>query len=398
MTKSKRIAIIGASIAGIAAADAARTSGYTGEIHVYDAQEGFPYDKPPMSKGILTGDLEFKALELKPSHHWDEANVKLRLGQPVLKIDEEKGVLTADGWERYDGIILATGGQPRSTPFPIHPNVRSHILRTTDDAQALRDALVKSEDVVIIGGGFIGMEVAAAARKMGRNCTVVERERMPLGTAVGDEVAGFILDRHKHASCEFRTNVSVSGIDEARDGKALVHLSNGDSIHASTVVLSIGVEPAVRFLEGSGLEIDNGIVTDGYCQTNLPKIYACGDVARTYSYLYETHLRIEHWTTAREQGARAASNLIADLSGAAQQPFMHVPYVWSDQFDMKIQIVGRHFEGAVVNIVHLDDRSLVAEFHLDGTLCGGVAINKVKNAMEMRRTMHKNLTSVATSS
>lgn len=392
MTAATKIAVIGASIAGIAAADAARSSGYNGEVHVYDAQAHFPYDKPPMSKGILTGELEVGAIALKPEQHWQETNVELRLAQAVLGINSSGEVTTAEGSTTYDGIILATGSRPRTAPFPIHESVRSHILRTTDDAQALKQALIDSEHVVIIGGGFIGMEVAAAANKLGRRCTVIEAEEHPLGRAVGKEVSQFVMAKHREAGNQFRTGVQVSRVDEAPDGKAVVHLSDGEAIEAETVVLSIGVEPATDFLQGSGLDLDGGVITDGFCQTNLPKIYACGDTARTYSYLYDMHLRIEHWTTAREQGARAAANLIADLDGQQSEPFAHVPYVWSDQFDMKIQIIGRPLDGATISVEHSDERSLTVAFHRDGALCGGVAINRVRDAMLMRKSMHDDVT------
>lgn len=396
MTREQKIAVIGASIAGIAATDALRDCGFSGEVHVYDAQPHFPYDKPPMSKGILTGEVEVSAISLKPEEHWQEANVDLRLGEAVLGIDRSGNITSTAGSTSYDGVIIATGSRPRTAPFPIHKSVRSHVLRTTDDAHELRQAILDSEHVVIIGGGFVGMEVAAATRKLGRRCTVIEAEDHPLGRAVGEKVSQFVMAAHREAGCQFRTGVTVSSVEEALDGKAVVHLSNGEAIEADTVVLSIGVVPATDFLHDSGLDLEGGIVTDGYCQTNIPKVYACGDAARTHSYLYDAHLRIEHWTTAREQGARAAANLVADLEGKERQPFAHVPYVWSDQFDMKIQIIGRLLEGATITTQHEDARSLTVAFHLNGALCGGVAINRVRDAMQMRKSMHDDLTALIT--
>ena len=387
-----RIAVVGASVAGVAAVDAARSAGFDGELHLYDAQLRTPYDRPPLSKGLLTGAQTLDEIALKTARQWQELADELRLGRPVIALESPRTLVTPSGAEAYDGVVLAPGTRPRSLPFPVSPAVRSHVLRTTDDSLALRQAVLDSTSVVTVGGGFIGLEVASALRKLGRDCTVVESAALPLARMVGDEVARFVVDRHRAAGCGFRTGVEVLWVDEAVGGGALVALSDGSRLQADLVVLCIGVEPAIGFLTGSDVRLDNGIRTDGFGRTSVACVYACGDAANAYSCLYQRHLRIEHWTTAREQGALAGANLAADLTGRERSPFLHVPYLWSHQLDLKLQLVGRHVDGATVDVEHRDGGSLAVAFRVDGVLVGAAAVNRPRDLARFRQALHSHLT------
>ncbi|MBB3042288.1 NAD(P)/FAD-dependent oxidoreductase [Nocardioides soli] len=387
MSQGSRIAVLGASVAGVAAAEAVRGAGFEGEVHLYDAQSVRPYDRPPLSKGLLSGTQEVDAIALRSDQDWADLDVDLRLGHAVRAVDADRTVTTDAATTTYDGVVVATGTRPRRAPFHISPEVRSHVLQTSGDALRLRADLGDANDVVIIGGGFVGLEVAAAVVALGKRCTVVEVSELPLGSAVGADVAGFVLDRHRAAGCELRLGARVRDVVPAGRGRAEVRLLDGGAVEADLVVLSIGVEPAADLLAATGLDLSDGVEVDGYCRTDLPGIYACGDVASSYSHLYGRRLRIAHWTTAREQGACAGANLVADLAGHAPAPFLHVPYVWSDQLDLKIQTVGRLLDGATTHVEHRDADSIVVAFRLGDDLVGGATINRARDAMLMRRTL-----------
>lgn len=389
--------MLGASVAGVAAAEAVRGAGFEGEIHLYDAQSARPYDRPPLSKGLLDGTQEVAAIALRSDEDWADLDVDLRLGQAVRAVDANRTVTTDAATVTFDGIVVATGTRARRAPFPVSPDVRCHVLQTADDALRLRAGLGEATDIAIIGGGFVGLEVAAAAVALGKRCTVIEASELPLGAAVGADVAGFVLDRHRAAGCELRLGARVQDVVPGAAGRAEVRLGDGGVVEADLVVLSIGVEPATDLLAATGLDLADGVAADEYCQTDVPRIYACGDVASSYSHLYERRLRIAHWTTAREQGACAGANLVADLAGRARTPFLHVPYVWSDQLDLKIQAVGRLLDGATTHVEHRDADSIVVAFRLGGELVGGATVNRARNAMLMRRTLSSALAESSTS-
>jgi NADPH-dependent 2,4-dienoyl-CoA reductase/sulfur reductase-like enzyme len=347
----RRVLVVGASAAGLAAAETLRREGYDGEITLLGDEPHPPYDRPPLSKQILAGQWEAERLALRAAEHLAQLRLDLRLGAEATGLDlAAREVRLADGTAAgYDALVIATGVRPRRLP-----GEGAHVLRTLGDALALRENLGPGTRLVVVGAGFLGAEAAAVARGLGAEVTMLEPAPVPLAHAVGAEVGTVLAQAHLDHGVDLRTGVGVAST--ARGG---VLLASGESVPADVVLVAIGAQPNTEWLEGSGLTIDNGVVCDEYCAA-APGVYAAGDVARWHNPLFDTAMRIEHRTNAAEQGMAAARNL---LQPDAAKPFAPVPYFWSDQYDMKIQAFGYlrgHEEIAVVEGDYAQRRFLVA--------------------------------------
>jgi NADPH-dependent 2,4-dienoyl-CoA reductase/sulfur reductase-like enzyme len=347
----RRVLVVGASAAGLAAAETLRREGYEGEIILVGEESQPPYDRPPLSKQILAGQWEVERLALRPEAHLAELRLDMRLGIEATGLDvAAREVRLADGESvGYDALVIATGVRPRRLP-----GEGAHVLRTLGDALALRANLGSGKRLVVVGAGFLGAEAAAVARGLGTEVTMLEPAPVPLAHAVGAEVGAVLAQAHLDHGVDLRTGVGVTSV--ARGG---VQLEGGELVAADEVLVAIGAQPNTEWLEGSGLRIDNGVVCDEYCAA-APGVYAAGDVARWHNPLFEASMRIEHRTNAAEQGMAVARNL---LHPDAPKPFAPVPYFWSDQYDMKIQAFGYlrgHEEIAVVEGGYAERRFLAA--------------------------------------
>jgi NADPH-dependent 2,4-dienoyl-CoA reductase/sulfur reductase-like enzyme len=347
----RRVLVVGASAAGLAAAETLRREGYDGEITLLGDESHPPYDRPPLSKQILAGQWEAERLALRAPEHLADLRLDLRLGAEATGLDPAaREVRLADGTSvGYDALVIATGVRPRRLP-----GEGAHVLRTLGDALALRGDLGPGTRLVVVGAGFLGAEAAAVARGLGAEVTMLEPAPVPLAHAVGAEVGAVLAQAHLDHGVDLRTGVGVASAQ--RGG---VRLASGEAVAADEVLVAIGAVPNTEWLEGSGLTIDNGVVCDEYCAA-APGVYAAGDVARWHNPLFETSMRIEHRTNAAEQGMAAARNLLRPDSA---KPFAPVPYFWSDQYDMKIQAFGYlrgHEEIAVVEGGYGEGRFLVA--------------------------------------
>jgi 3-phenylpropionate/trans-cinnamate dioxygenase ferredoxin reductase component len=332
----KSIAIVGASLAGLNAAVTLRREGYTGRLVIIGEETRRPYDRPPLSKEILRGDWLVEKADL----HIDEelAGVEWRLGCRAEKLDAAtRKISFADGTaEAFDGIIIATGSVPRRLPGTDMPGV--HVLRTMEDAIALREDLAKPGcKVVIVGGGFIGQEVAASARAMNLDVTMVE-QIAPAAHVLGHDIAMIMADLHRRRGVDVRLGVAAAAFEGGTRLQRL-HLSDGSTIDADVAVLGIGVIPSTAWLDGSGLNIDNGVMCDETCLA-APGIVAAGDIARWPNNRYGEFRRVEHWDNAVRQGEHAAKRLLAEGGGANPGPYTPVPWFWSDQYGLKLQLVG----------------------------------------------------------
>ena len=346
-----RVLVVGASAAGLAAAETLRREGYVGELTLLGAEPHPPYDRPPLSKQILAGEWEVGRLALRAEEHLADLDLDLRLGATATGLDlAAREVRLADGASvGYDALIIATGVRPRRLPGD-----GAHVLRTLDDALALRENLGPGKRLVVVGAGFLGAEAAAVARGLGTDVTVLEPAPVPLAHAVGAEVGAVLAQAHLDHGVDLRTGVSVTAV--ARGG---VQLADGELVAADEVLVAIGSLPNTEWLEDSGLTIDNGVVCDEYCVA-APGVYAAGDVARWHNPLFDESMRIEHRTNAAEQGMAVARNL---LNPDSPKPFAPVPYFWSDQYDMKIQAHGYlrgHEEIAVIEGGYAERRFLAA--------------------------------------
>lgn len=382
MNSFETIAVVGTSLAGLRAVEALRREGYAGKIVAIGEEPHMPYDRPPLSKQFLKGDWDAEKIALRHDVG-DDPLIEWKLGRGATALDAASKKLTLSSGEEvsFDGLILACGARARA--FPGAPDLEGmFLLRTLADAEALRGALESNPRVVVVGAGFIGMEVAASCRERGLDVTVVEFLDTPLvrglGATLGNHVAG-VFEGH---GVKLRCGVGVSSFigNERVEG---VELATGEVVPAEVVVVGIGAEPATDWLVGSGLDIDNGIVCDAYCATGAPDIVACGDAARWLDADTCLATRVEHWTNAVEQGVYAARRL---LHGESIGPFKHVGYVWSDQFELRMQIAGEVREGdeMVVGLGSLAEGRCLVLFGRDGVLTGAVGFKRARQLNDFR--------------
>jgi NADPH-dependent 2,4-dienoyl-CoA reductase/sulfur reductase-like enzyme len=375
------LVVVGASLAGLRAVEAARRSGFDGRVTLIGAEPHLPYDRPPLSKRFLTDEVAAPKYFRTAASLRDDLDVDLRLGTPVTALHPGERVVVVDGEEiGYTGLVIATGARARELPG-MPPLAGVHTLRTLDDALALRQAFQPGRRVVIIGAGFIGSEVACAARRRGAEVTVVEAAPVPLVRAVGDVMGAALAKLHEGNGTELRCGVAVESI-EGNAGVEVVRLAGGSRLPAAVVVVGVGAAPATGWLEGSGLELADGVVCDETLNAGAPGVYAAGDVARWFNTLFGETMRLEHWTTAAEQGGLAARNAI-DPSRAA--PCATVPYFWSDWNADRIQFVG--VPGAdEIRVVAGDPETggFLALYRRGEHVSGALGLNQRRPVMRLR--------------
>lgn len=390
MSEVRRLVVVGASLAGLRAVEAARKTGYDGEIVLIGAEQHLPYDRPPLSKAFLGAADESGAL---PEVPWfrteetlrDELGVDVRLGAPATALDTgARTVTVGDEKIPYDALVIATGAHARELPGAeglegVYP------LRTLDDSLAVREKLEAGARTVVIGAGFIGSEVASTARKRGLDATIVEALPTPLVRATGTEMGAAIASLHELNGTTLRCGVGVSALEGDGHVERVV-LADGTTIEADLVVVGIGVIPSVDWLEGSGLAIDGeigGIVCDENLWTGVPGVYAAGDVASWFNPTLGQRQRMENWTAAAEQGAAAARNA---LDPEKAKPYGTVPYFWSDWYNVRIQFVGSP-EADEVRLVDGDTASggrWVALYRRGDRLIGALTVNGQTEIMKYR--------------
>ncbi|WP_394617247.1 NAD(P)/FAD-dependent oxidoreductase [Lentzea sp. JNUCC 0626] len=342
-----RVVVVGASAGGLATAEALRRAGHQGTITFVGAESHLPYDRPPLSKQILTGEWQPDRLALRATADIDALDLDLRLGVPASGLDVANGtVALADGTElSYDALVVATGVRPRTLAGAESvPGV--HTLRTLEDALTLKARLVPGRRLVIIGAGFVGAEVAAVAVGLGVEVTMLEAGPLPMAQAIGDEAGRFLASVHRDRGVDLRTEVAVDEIVTAHGALSGVRLADGTLLPADDVLVAIGGTPNTEWLTGSGLTITGGLVCDQFSAA-APDVYGVGDVASWHNPLFGTTMRVEHRTNAAEQGMAVARNL---LNPDERKPFAPIPYFWSDQYGLKIQAYGylRAYDEALV--------------------------------------------------
>ena len=377
--------IVGASLAGLSAAETLRSSGYEGQLVVVGQEALMPYDRPPLSKQILNGRWTPEQAFLREQAHYDKLDVLWKLGQRAAALDLNARAVILDNGESvgFDGLVIATGASPRRLPGSVDLE-GIYVLRTLDDAVAIRAELERGPRVCVVGAGFIGAEVASACRARGLEVTVVETLAAPLAQILPAQLAAACVDLHLAHGVDIRCGAAVAGFEGHRRVEA-VRLAGGQRVTADVVVVGIGVIPETGWLASSGLAIENGLVCDATLATAAPSVVAAGDVARWPNVLFGESMRIEHWTNAIEQGAAAARRLL--FGAEYTQPFAPVPYVWSDQYETKIQMVGRIKPGDDVRLVYgsLEAGRFVAVTGRAGRLVGALAFNEPRKLMAWRR-------------
>ena len=389
-TPLERVIVVGASLAGLRAAETLRQHDVANSVVVVGDEVHRPYDRPPLSKKLLSGEWEPDRIHLRQSDVFDDLDVEWRLGNEATQLDIVVRQLTlADGSVLgFDGLVIATGARPRRLAGQDSFD-HVHELRTLDDSLRLRSEIADGgRRVVVVGAGFIGLETAATAKMLGNDVVVLEGATAPLIRGLGAEMGEAIADLHRARGVDVRCGVFIEGLTE--DG---VRLAGGEVVPADAVVVGVGVTPNTHWLEGSGLRLRDGVV----CDANLnaldvsgevvPGVFAAGDVARWPNGLFDEEMRVEHWTNAAEQGAHVATNLGHLAAGEAFEPYEPLPFFWSDQFDHRIQFLGRAAADDEVQVVagSIADAKFLALFGRNGKLHGALGVNAPRWVMPTRK-------------
>lgn len=378
--------IVGAGLGGIRLAENLRNGGYEGELMLLGAEQHPPYDRPPLSKTVLTGDDE--RVDLKPADYFTEADIDLQMGARVVAVDPSAHVVSVerDGVTEkleYGTLVLATGLVARQ--FPGTDGVSGvHVIRTIEDSLALRADVAAAKNAVVIGAGFIGCEVSASLHKLGVNVTLVEPTPAPLSGPLGAEIGAMVTRLHEEAGVDLRVDV---GVDEilTDGGRAVgVALSDGSRVDADVIVVGIGGYPDVDYLQGSGIEIADrsdggGVACNAVGRTSDPDVYALGDCANWRDVDGHPH-RVEHWTHTVDHAALVAAHLLGH-----EIPHQPVPYFWSDQYGLKFQMLGSPRSDDEVHVVDDDGRKFLAYYSREGLLTGVVGAGRVGKLMKARQ-------------
>lgn len=337
MSTPDNIVIIGAGLAGAKTAEALRANGYTGSVDLIAGEDHLPYERPPMSKDYLAGKSSFDDAAVHPADWYDDQHVTLHQGVSATAINRNAHQVTLDDGTTlaYDKLVLATGSTVRRLPLDGADAGNVHYLRTVEDSEAIRDAFGEGRRLVIIGGGWIGLEVAAAARAACTAVTILEGGKLPLLRVLGDEIAQVFADLHVANGVDVHTDIRVKDI-ATQDGIGTgVRLEGGEVITADAIVIGIGVAPAVDLAEDAGIDVDNGVLVDSSLRTSDPDIYAVGDIANHDHPVLGHRVRVEHWATALNQPTTAASALLG-----GDEPYTELPYFYSDQYDLGCEYIG----------------------------------------------------------
>lgn len=388
MSAMDRIVVVGASLAGLRAAEFIRRAKLDAELVLVGDEDRLPYDRPPLSKEVLRSELDLDRLALRRKSY-DDLNVELALGQPAVALDTaaREVRLASGGAISFDGLVIATGGRARA--LPNQPQLAGlHTLRTLDDALAIRASLAGNPRVAVIGAGFIGAEVAASARQMGLEVTMIEALETPLAQSLGPRLGRVLQGIHERCGVTVRCGRRVERF-EGTDRVRGVTLDDGTSVECDAVVVGIGMKPAVSWLEGSGIELEDGVRCDETLATSVPGIVAAGDVASWHNPLFDERMRVEHWTNAVEQARHAVGTLLAGPGEA--EPFESVPLFWSDQFNFKIQGVGRPKPTDELIIIgnEIEGDGLIALYGRAGRLVAAVTFNKPPTLIRLRQLIGK---------
>ena len=375
--------IVGGGLAAARTAEHLRKSGYTAPITLVSDEPHLPYDRPPLSKEMLQ-DAQKNLVDvlLKPAEFYADNDIALNLGSPAQSVDTAARTLALfDGTVLdYDELVIATGLAPKRIPsFPDLAGIR--VLRSYDEAMALREQAASARRAVVVGAGFIGCEVAASLRKLGVDVVLVEPQPAPLATVLGQKIGELIARLHRSEGVDVRTGVGVAGVraDDAGERVTAVELTDGTVIDADLVVVGIGSRPATDWLVGSGVALDNGVLCDEVGRTSDPHVWALGDVA-SWRDATGHQRRVEHWSNVADQ----ARILVAAALGQDPPSLTVVPYFWSDQYDVKIQCLGEPEATDVVHLAEDDGRKFLAYYERDGVLVGVVGGGMPGKVMKAR--------------
>ncbi|MDF2092235.1 FAD-dependent oxidoreductase [Knoellia sp. 3-2P3] len=371
------VAIVGAGLAGARTAEALRARGYDGDVVLVGEEPHAPYERPALSKShLIDGPLGEKIL-VNAEDWYDEHEVELVTGHTVTGFDPHERRLSVTGAAeiRYRALVLTTGAAPRRLRLPGAGLAGVHHLRTVEDSTALYATLARGPRTVVIGGGWIGLEVAAAARSHGAEVTVLEQAQVPMEHVLGARMAGVLLRAHRHHGVDVRGGVQVSALRQDGRGRvAGVVLGDGSSLDADVVVVGIGAEPRTELALQGGLEVSNGVVVDASLRSSAPDVYAAGDVANAWHPTLRRRLRVEHWDNALHQPDTVAASILG-----VDSPYGRLPYFFSDQYDLGLEYTGWVDAAAPHEVVIRGDEDsgrFMAFWVRDGAVAAGMGVNE----------------------
>jgi 3-phenylpropionate/trans-cinnamate dioxygenase ferredoxin reductase subunit len=377
VTTSGGIVIVGGGLAASRTAEQLRRAEYAGTITLVSDEDHLPYDRPPLSKEVLRAETD--DVLLKPAEFYEEKDITVRLGSGAASLDTAAQTVTLTSGEviSYDELVIATGLVPKRIPsFPDLEGVR--VLRTLDESLALRKHAGSARHAVVIGAGFIGCEVAASLRKLGVDVVLVEPQPTPLASVLGEQIGELVARLHRAEGVDVRCGVGVTEITGTGHVDGVV-LSDGSTLPADIVVVGVGSRPSTDWLDGSGVETDNGVVCDVAGRTSAPNVWAIGDVA-SWRDAQGHQVRVEHWSNVAEQ----ARVIVPAMLGTDATSAVVVPYFWSDQYDVKIQCLGEPEADDVVHVVADDGRKFLAYYERDGAVVGVVGGGMPGKVMKAR--------------
>lgn len=382
-----RVIVVGGSVAGMRAVETLRLEGFAGEVVLVCGEAHLPYDRPPLTKQILTGELSAAQLYYRDRDWFERNAVELCVGTAASALDVQSGRVKVGARSLpFDGLVIATGARPRRLP---HPATMAGIytLRTIEDALAIREQMLPGVRMIIIGAGFIGSEVASSAASCGVQVTILEVAESAMARAVGPQLGRVLRALHDEFGVSTVCNARVTGFG-GRDRVESVNLADGWELPADIVVVGIGISPNTEWLAGSGLTVDNGLVCDENLNAGPADIFAAGDVVAWPNAWWGDMMRGEQWLVAAEQGKHAARNLLAGPGHVTR--FSTVPYFWSDQYGCRIQAAGRTDRGELITLAgEALQRPYVGAFRYQGQLTGVVAINAPKAFAALRQSLEK---------
>jgi 3-phenylpropionate/trans-cinnamate dioxygenase ferredoxin reductase subunit len=382
MSTPRSIVIAGGGLAGATAAFALRERGHTGRVVIVSQEHEPPYERPPLSKAYLRGEKLIEASHVRPLADYETQGIELLRGRRAVTVDAAaRRINLDDGTDLdYDALLIATGGEPRRLASTSDSLEAVHYLRTVADADALREGAASASTIAVIGGGWIGSEVAASLRQLGHDVTLISSLERPLERVLGPEVAE--VYREVHLQNGVRLTMGHVALIEGDQRATGVRLSDGTSIPADLVVVGVGTAPDIRLATRAGLETDRGaILVDEYLRTSVPSIYAAGDVASAWHPRYGRHLRVEHWDNAIRQGTTAAANMLG-----ANEAYVRIPYFYSDQFDLGMEYRGHAPEwGRVVVRGDVAGRQFHAFWLADGRVSAAMNMNLWNDGKALRR-------------
>lgn len=371
--------IVGAGVCGASAAQALREEGFDGDVVLIGQESHLPYERPPLSKEYLQGREGSDTLPLLAASWYEEHRIQVRLGARVDSIDARSRTVRLEGGDEVEAaaVLLATGGRPRT--LEAGPSERVLYLRTLEDSDRIRARIARAARIVVVGAGFIGAEVAASARTMGLEVTVLEALDVPLERALGKEMGAVYAEIHRDEGVDLRTGEGVDSIEESGEG-VKVRTSLGATIEGDAVVIGVGIEPSIELAESLGAEIDNGVVVDEFCRTSVKGVFAAGDIANHYHPVFERHIRVEHFDNSLKQGAAAARNMLG-----RNVPYDDPHWFWSDQYGNNLQYGGFAAEwDEIVVRGSVAERDFTAFYLNGGVLLATLGLNRGK---DVRRAM-----------